>query len=634
MAAQRVRFSRLPIFQFSCIIDLGRHSIPTADIGGVSGHRHPPDGPARDILPSASLTGLLAAIPRAVPSPSPNQERSLRQIDVLGQRLAADCFQVAVLGQFKRGKSTLLNALLGTPLLPIGVVPVTAIPTFLQAGPTLGLRVINGSGEMRELPVDGPGAFREQLQALVTESGNPKNVRDIARVEVKIPAALLREGVVLIDTPGVGSTFQHNTMTADALLPECDACLFVVSADPPITEVEIDYLLRIKQHVARIIIVLNKFDAIEEPDRPAAVAFLRSVLAEQAGLSDPIFCVSARAAVRAQAAVDGQALESSGLTALEGYLGNVLTHEKRQVLQQAVARKADALVGDVVLEMELVLQSLRLPASDLEQRLAVFGKAEKQFDGSRRATHDLLAGDRARTVQRLEAIARQLHTDAVAAMRIELDRVLAGGGDAEQARLALAALAQGFFDASLSRFVDEVRSYIAEALSAHQGRADDLIGLVRRTAAELLDIPYRAPAAGEAFVDHHQPYWTASGRTETVIPFNSGALDRFLPKSIRRTRLAGRLMAEAEVLVTRNVEKLRWATLRNLDDAFRRFGAELDERMAMALAATKGAMEAALERRGQVAGRIGPEIKDRLDALRKLNDIQMALTEIHCSQRP
>lgn len=514
------------------------------------------------------------------------------------------------------------------PLLPVGVVPVTAIPTFLQAGPAIDLQATHGSGETQELSVDGPDALRDQLHALVTESGNPKNIRNIARVDVRVPAALLREGVVLIDTPGVGSTFRHNTTTADALLPECDACLFVVSADPPITEVEIAYLQRIKQHVAHIVVVLNKIDAIEDADRPDAVAFLRSVLTEQAGLHGPIFCVSARTAVRAQAAGDDRALDDSGLAALEKHLGKVLTHEKRRVLHQAIARKADILVGDVVLEMELVLQSLRLPAKDIEHRLAVFGEAVQRFDGSRRATHDVLAGDRARAVRQLEAMAAQLHVEAVAAMRTELDRLFAEEADAELARSALAVLVQSFFDASLSQVVGEMRACIAEALNAHQEKADELIGLVRRTAAELMLIPYRAPAAGDSFTEHHQPYWYASGRTETVIPFMSGTLDRFLPASIRRTRLAGRLIAEAEVLVTRNVENLRWAMLRNLDEAFRRFGAELDERMAMALSATKGAMQAALERRRQVADQIGPEIEDRLGALRKLSDVRVGLIEI------
>lgn len=602
-----------------------RHPITIPEIGGPGLEGHGPFGGAE---PFPSLGVLLAEIPRVVSVPSINQERSLRQIAILGERLAADRFQVAVLGQFKRGKSTLLNALIGLPLLPTGVVPVTAIPTFLQAGPGFGLRVVDGSGGLRPLPMDGLESLREQLAALVTENGNPKNVRDIARVEVTAPTALLAEGVVLIDTPGVGSTFHHNTMTADAVLPECDACLFVVSADPPVTEVEIAYLLRIKQQVVRIIVVLNKIDAIDEADRPAAVAFLRDVLTEQAGLSVPIFCVSARAAIRAQAASDGQALDRSGLTALARQLGNVLSHEKRQVLEQAVARKAIGLVGELLLETEVVLKSLRLPAQDLEQRLAVFSRAEQQFDASRQATHDLLAGDRARSVQRWEGIISQLRADAVVAMRTELDRALAAGDDAEQARSALAGLAERFFDASLNRLVGEVRAAIADALTTHQGRADELIGMVRRTAAELFDIPYRAPSAGEAFADHHQPYWIASGRTETVIPFQSGSLDRFLPASVRRARLASRLMTEAEVLVTRNVENLRWALLRNLDEAFRRFGAELDDRMAMALAATKGAMEAALERRRQVADEVEPEVAHRMTALRALGEIQTALTEI------
>ena len=84
--------------------------------------------------------------------------------------------------------------------------------------------------------------MREKLTAFVTEEANPRNVLNVARVDVFLPAQLLERGVVLIDTPGVGSTHRHQTAAADAVLPECDAALFVVSADPPITEIEIDYL--------------------------------------------------------------------------------------------------------------------------------------------------------------------------------------------------------------------------------------------------------------------------------------------------------------------------------------------------------------------------------------------------------
>jgi len=77
---------------------------------------------------------LLTNAAASVTDPSPGQLQSLRRLDTLRQRLVADRFQLAVLGQFKRGKSTLLNAMLGTSVLPTAVVPLTAIPTFVEAG--------------------------------------------------------------------------------------------------------------------------------------------------------------------------------------------------------------------------------------------------------------------------------------------------------------------------------------------------------------------------------------------------------------------------------------------------------------------------------------------------------------------
>jgi ribosome biogenesis GTPase A len=197
-----------------------------------------------------SLIDLLSLAIGSVATSSASQAKLLERLAHLHQRLATECFQLAVLGQFKRGKSTLLNALLRADVLPVGVVPVTAIPTFLNAAATPGLRVTYLSGQIEELEVDGPESLRERLTALVTEERNPGNTLRIARVEVRIPSPLLERGVVLIDTPGVGSTFRHNTAAADAILPECDATLFVVSPDPPITQVEIEFLARIRQPAA------------------------------------------------------------------------------------------------------------------------------------------------------------------------------------------------------------------------------------------------------------------------------------------------------------------------------------------------------------------------------------------------
>ncbi len=164
------------------------------------------------------------------------------RITELQNRLAEERFHLAVLGQFKRGKSTLLNALIGEPLLPVGVVPLTSIPTFLRSGARRAVRVSFYDGKH----TDFAGLTLEQASAVlarhVTEKENPENRLGVAQVEVEHPSALLRAGVVLIDTPGIGSTFRHNTEATLNFLPQCDAAVFVVSADPPITEAEREFL--------------------------------------------------------------------------------------------------------------------------------------------------------------------------------------------------------------------------------------------------------------------------------------------------------------------------------------------------------------------------------------------------------
>jgi GTP-binding protein EngB required for normal cell division len=341
-----------------------------------------PDAPT-----SRDLIQILRDANAYVATPSANQAKILERLDSLRERLATERFQLAVLGQFKRGKSTLLNALLGQSVLPIGVVPVTAIATFLESATgrtrcgepaaTPRIRVTHVSGKVEEFEPTSTEALREKLTAFVTEEANPRNILNVARVDAFLPAELLERGVVLVDTPGVGSTHRHQTAAADAILPECDAALFVVSADPPITQIEIEYLARIRQTVARLIVVLNKIDIVEAHEREKAATFLRDALVDHAGLDPftPIFRLSARDALRAKESDDPEAFKSSGFVDLEKHLIQFLASEKCETLNAAVARKAAALVAQLKLETEIALKSLRLPVEDLERRMDTFDAA-------------------------------------------------------------------------------------------------------------------------------------------------------------------------------------------------------------------------------------------------------------------
>jgi len=193
-----------------------------------------------------------------------------REAAMIAERLEEQRFNVACVGQFKRGKSTLVNALVGLPILPTGVLPVTSLPTILRFGP-LGARVHTRGGWIPIPPQD--------LGEFVTEEGNPANTKDIQAVEVLVPAAVLQEGLCLVDTPGIGSVFEANSAATREFLPQIDAALVVLGADPPISGEELHLVERLAAQVDALLFVVNKVDRVTETERDQATEFLRRTLA-------------------------------------------------------------------------------------------------------------------------------------------------------------------------------------------------------------------------------------------------------------------------------------------------------------------------------------------------------------------
>ncbi len=209
----------------------------------------------------------------------------------LGGRAVEGRFYVAAVGQFKRGKSTLINGLLGTPVLPTGVVPVTAIPTVVRYG-TPAARVKRARGDWVDIQAG-------ELAAWVTERGNPSNRKQVAGVEVFVPSALLATGMCLVDTPGLGSVFEASTRATREFVPHIDAALVVLGADPPISGEELDLIREVVGQVDGVIFVLNKADRLDPHERREAAAFTERILEERLGHSvNRIFEVSALAATR------------------------------------------------------------------------------------------------------------------------------------------------------------------------------------------------------------------------------------------------------------------------------------------------------------------------------------------------
>jgi predicted GTPase len=189
----------------------------------------------------------------------------------LAVRVSEGRFYVACIGQFKRGKSTLLNALVGHEVVPTGFVPVTAVPTVIRFGDQPHARVRMRDGAWCDVDLT-------DLREYVTEELNPENKKAVDGAEVFVPSPLLSSGMCFVDTPGLGSVFTGNTATTQAFIPHIDAALVVVGADPPIAGEELALVESIGTQVQDLILVINKADRTSDPERAAAVRFTRTVL--------------------------------------------------------------------------------------------------------------------------------------------------------------------------------------------------------------------------------------------------------------------------------------------------------------------------------------------------------------------
>ncbi|OPZ22984.1 MAG: Bacterial dynamin-like protein [candidate division BRC1 bacterium ADurb.BinA364] len=270
-----------------------------------------------------------------------HREEIAAQYQELMVKLAEDRFTLAVLGQFKRGKSSLMNAILGRDLLPTGALPLTSAITALRYGPVERLIVVReGAVFPEELPVS-------RLAEYVTEQGNPGNAKRVKTARLEIPSDLLRQGLEFADTPGVGSSIEANTATTLQFLPQCDAVIFVTSVDSPLSKAELDFLGSIKNCVQKIFFVINKMDLLGGNERETVVRYVAESLARLFGPHRiNLFPLSARQGLQAKAGGDFDEYEASGLRPLEQRLAEFLAKEKAAAFLVSVVEKCLALLPE------------------------------------------------------------------------------------------------------------------------------------------------------------------------------------------------------------------------------------------------------------------------------------------------
>lgn len=517
-------------------------------------------------------------------------DRDREQIAALRDRLDAARLRVLVAGEAKRGKSTLINALLGRAVLPAGVTPLTAVATTVRYGndPRAEVRFADGHEEKQPMSA---------LPELVTERGNPGNRRRIAAVTVYLDAPLLAGGVELVDTPGTGSVFEWDTAAAHQALESMDAAVFVLTADPPVSAAERDLYAKVSGMSMVTFAVLNKADHLDQAGLAEAAEFTRRVLAEASqgpGAPGAVYPLSARAAL---------AGGDPGFDVFAADFKTYLASRRVRDLRSSAVMQARRIARSLLDEVALTQRAAQLTAGDAADRVARFSQRLDEVAVRGKDAVSVVNAESARLLMALndaaEADGPRLGRDLTRQLEEVLGGELRTAPPAEierQGRERLVTLTLAAVDAWRA----QRREIIEEGLARTDARlAADLtaaLGALRDSAAELLGLDLAVPEPGGRLAGDRRFFYTtaeAAGQTELL----AGAIRRRLPGELGRRSAREHLRREAPGLAESQIGRARADLQYRLSEASRALARSVERRYAEATVRMQAALQAAGELR-------------------------------------
>ncbi|WP_051476585.1 dynamin family protein [Arthrobacter sp. Br18] len=311
------------------------------------------------------MVELVKLVESGIELVSAGERPDLRQrLEQTRLRLADPDVRVIVVGEFKQGKSQLINALVNAPVCPVDDDIATSVPTVVRYGtpasavviaPREGAESDDGEPSLERRPVS-----LDAIADFVSERGNPANRQKLAAAEVCLPRKILANGLSLIDSPGVGGLDSAHSLTTLTALPTADAMILVSDASQEYTEPEIRFLRQAMRIVPNVGCVLSKTDLYPQWRRVAELD-----LAHLAHLGPdgpvPLIPVSSDLRLHAARLNDAELNEESGFPVLVSYLRHEIVAKAERLQRRSVAQDLLSTAEHLRLSLQAELNALENP---------------------------------------------------------------------------------------------------------------------------------------------------------------------------------------------------------------------------------------------------------------------------------
>lgn len=319
---------------------------------------------------------------------------NINGIDEILKRMANDNFNVAIVGEFKRGKSTVINALLGKNILPVDVLPTTATLNKITYNVTPFVTVEYKDGRKEQIGI-------EELDNYVTKltRESEERAKTIKEAVVYYPINYCKNGVTIIDTPGLNDDAAMTEVTM-SVLPTIDAALMVIMAQAPFSESERDFLESkiITSDLGRVLFVVTGIDLLDEEDVDRVLENIKRRIQEHVlkkaesvyGVDSReyqtyqrklgninLYGLSAKKALKAKVKGDVQMLEDSCFPTFEAALEKFLSEERGAITLSVPVSRIKTASMELVKAIQLRMSSMDMMASEFEKKYtAALGEIE------------------------------------------------------------------------------------------------------------------------------------------------------------------------------------------------------------------------------------------------------------------
>jgi len=430
-------------------------------------------------------------------------EHTIAPLDDVLERITNDSFKIAVVGEFKRGKSTFINALLGKAILPADILPCSATLNRITYNVMPLVKIAYKDGHCEEVPIDRLTDF---VTKLTPES--EQLAETVKEAIVYYPVNYCKNNVDIFDTPGLNDD-QTMTDVTLSVLPTVDAAILVILAQSPLSEYERDFLENklLVNDLGRVIFVVTGIDRMDSDEdttrllKSIETRILNYVLARaeknygkdseeyavyRKKIGKPrVFGISAKQALAAKASGDVELLRRSHFAEFETALEKFLTEDRGAVFLQVPVNRLLAAAGEILSTINLQENALCMKRDEFE---AAHAKSVAELDTLRKQkTEELTRIDEAAECarQRIHPLVEEmraeiLHAAAAVIDRAEItaDEVSKNKGTELQERLAkqISTAVRNVGQTAAERIQTEIQRELSLEADRLQGFSDQIAG--------------------------------------------------------------------------------------------------------------------------------------------------------------